>query len=53
MHLSLSVPEPLRPRVWWWLVAFVVVQWIAWAVWFTIAASHPVAEIPIVAGPGF
>lgn len=44
---SASAP---RSRLWLWFVAAFAVQLAAWGVWLTIAARHPVREVPIIRG---
>jgi hypothetical protein len=41
--------NPPRPgsRLWLWFVAAFVVQAAVWTAWITIAARHPVAEVPL------
>ena len=37
-----------RPsRLWLWFVAAFVLQGTIWGIWFTIAARHQVAEVPL------
>jgi len=43
--------RPRGSRLWWWVVIAFIVQLTAWAVWFTIAAQHPVAEVPLATRP--
>jgi hypothetical protein len=37
----------LRPRLWWWFPAAVMVHLLAWSAWLTIAAHNPVASVPL------
>ena len=42
---------PAKPsRLWLWFVAAFMIQFAAWAAWFTIAAQHRVQEVPLEAG---
>ena len=41
-----------KSRLWWWIVAAFALQLAAWGVWFTIAASHRVEEVPLAPRPG-
>ncbi len=43
--------QPRRSKLWLWFVAAFVVQLAAWAVWFTIASKHKVAEVPVSTRP--
>ena len=36
-----------RGRFWMLLVGFMILQLVAWTLWFTIAAKNPVAEVPL------
>jgi hypothetical protein len=36
-----------RANFWWWIAAAFALQLAAWAAWFTLAARHPVAEVPL------
>jgi hypothetical protein len=47
MSLRPRIPEALRPRIWWWIVAATVLHIGAWAAWFVLAAHHPVADVPL------
>ena len=38
-------------RLWLWIVAVFLLQALAWAAWFTIAARHPVQEVPLATTP--
>ena len=38
-------------RLWLWIVAAFVLQALAWTAWFTIAARHPVQEVPLATTP--
>jgi len=47
-----TAAEMPRPsRLWLWIVAAFVIQALAWAAWFTIAAHHPVEEVPLSTNP--
>ena len=46
-----TTPEPARTRVVWWFAAAFALYALAWAAWFTIAARHPVAEVPLAGAP--
>lgn len=39
-------------RLWLWFVAAFIVQAIVWAAWLTLAARHPVEEVPVVPAQG-
>jgi hypothetical protein len=52
MNLSRAIPRPLRPAPWWWFAAAVALHVLAWSAWFTIAAHHPVAEVPLARAAG-
>jgi hypothetical protein len=41
--------HPPRSRLWLWFVAAFLIQTAAWIAWFTIAAKHRVAEVPLAA----
>ncbi|MBL9210068.1 MAG: hypothetical protein JNL92_06345 [Opitutaceae bacterium] len=44
-------PGQTRPsRLWLWIVVAFVIQAAAWTTWFTIAAQHRVAEVPLATG---
>jgi hypothetical protein len=43
--------RPRGSKLWWWVVVAFIVQLTAWAVWFSIAANHPVAEVPLATRP--
>jgi len=43
--------KPRSSKLWLWFVAAFVVQLAAWAVWFTIASKHKVAEVPLQPKP--
>lgn len=47
MEPAEAAPAP-RSRLWWWFVAAFAVQLAAWGVWLTIAARHPVQDVPLV-----
>ena len=44
-------PRVKGSRVWLWFVMAFVIQFMAWAAWFAIAANHKVEEVPL-AGSG-
>ncbi|HUG10863.1 MAG TPA: hypothetical protein VMM36_07605 [Opitutaceae bacterium] len=45
---SKTGPTSKPSRLWLWIVAAFVIQALAWAAWFTIAARYPVEEVPVV-----
>ncbi|HMD61648.1 MAG TPA: hypothetical protein VKG78_09460 [Opitutaceae bacterium] len=47
MSLPARVTSRLRPRPWWLLAAAIALHVVAWSVWLTIAAHHPVASVPL------
>jgi len=42
--------RPRSSRLWLWIVVAFVIQAAAWTTWFTIAAQHRVAEVPLATG---
>jgi hypothetical protein len=47
-----TAAEMPRPsRLWLWIVAAFLLQALAWTAWFTIAARHPVQEVPLATTP--
>lgn len=55
-HLTVT-EAPTEPglkgsRLWLWFVLAFVVQGAVWTAWFTIAARHPVAEVPLETSAG-
>ncbi len=41
-------PPPGRPsRVWWLIVAALLLQLAVWTVWLVVASHHKVAEVPL------
>jgi hypothetical protein len=51
MEPARTAPEAARTRVGWWFAAAIILHALAWTAWFTIAARHPVAEVPLAAAP--
>jgi hypothetical protein len=47
MSLPAHIPRLLRPRLWWWFAGALALHLLAWSVWLTIAAHHPVASVPL------
>jgi len=47
MSLRVQIRKALRPRIWWWLAAAMVLHLSAWVAWFAIAARHSVADVPL------
>ncbi len=41
------MPPPRKSRLFLWVVAAFLIQAAAWTAWFTIAANHKVAEVPL------
>lgn len=41
-------PAKKKSYLWLWFLAAFVLQLGAWTAWFTIAAKHKVAEVPLV-----
>jgi hypothetical protein len=52
MDQARQSPEAARSRVGWWFAAGAALYLLAWAAWFTIAARHPVAEVPLAKASG-
>lgn len=44
-------PRAKKSRVGWWVAAAIALHLLAWTAWFTIAARHPVAEVPLATSP--
>jgi len=49
MNLARAIPSALRPRIWWWVAAALILHVAAWVGWFRIASRHPVADVPLAA----
>ena len=41
----------LRPRVWWCIVAALMLHVTVWVCWFKLASLHPVADVPLATSP--
>lgn len=49
-----SAANSAKPsRLWLWFVAAFLLQCVAWAAWFTIAAGHKVQEVPLKTDAGY
>ena len=50
-RVSISPPRPKKSRLHLWVALAFLVQAAAWTAWFTIAAHHKVAEVPLTSAP--